>query len=233
MGFWANYKPEDYDTVFDCSDGDHTLTIVKVEPKQSKNNNDMIEVSFKVDNIGVYYVERYTDNEYFNKIITRFFDAFGIPRGNFTFKSWFGKQAQGHFIHKEETYTGKDGQQKTINKARLQYLAVPDKESNGYESYQSAAEDAPSEPTAQETAGASAAFDKKTAKPSPMTKETADELNKMFESGQFTQEEAIAYYALYHNGEVAADALLWKVRKEYTTRLNKNNDKAQNEMPIF
>lgn len=231
MGFWNNYTPEDYDTVFDCSDGDHTLTIVKVEPKQSKNNNDMIEVSFKVDNIGVYYIERYTDNEYFNKIMTRFFDAFGIPRGNFTFKSWFGRQAQGRFVHKEETFAGKDGQPKTVNKARLQYLAVSDKESDGYDSYQNPA---PAAPTERETAGAAAAFDKtQPAKPSPMTKTTADELNKMFESGQFTQEETIAYYNQYHNGETAADDLLWKVRKEYMTRLQSKGNKAQSEMPIF
>ena len=188
----------------------------------------MIEVSFKVDNIGVPYIERYTDNEYFNKIMTRFFDAFGMQRGNFNFKSWFGKQATGRFIHKEETFTGKDGQTKTVNKARLQYLAVPEKDTGGEEQDQTPA------PTAQETAGASAAFDKpQAAKPSPMTQETANELNKMFESGQFTQEETIAYYNEYHNGQTAANDLLWKVRKEYMTRLQSSDSKAQSEMPIF
>jgi len=234
MGFWNNYAPEDYETVFECTDGDHTLTITKVEPKQSKNNNDMIEVSFKVDNISVPYVERYTDNEYFNKIITRFFDAFGIERGNFNFKSWFGKQATGHFIHKEETFTGKDGVEKTVNKARMQYLAVPGKDSSADEQYRTAEPAArQTAPTQAETAGASAAFDKKPGKPSPMTTAEADELNKMFDSGVFTQEEATAYFNAYNNGEIAATDLLWQVRKEYMTRLDSKSCKEQSTMPIF
>jgi hypothetical protein len=129
MAFYDNYRYEDYRMSFDVPDGDHLVTISKAAPAITKNGREMIEVTLKVDGTNVPYTERFVDNEYANKNLSRFFDSFCIQPGNFNFSFWAGKNAYAHFEHGQETFTGNDGVQKTVNKSKLKYFIVPEKPS--------------------------------------------------------------------------------------------------------
>lgn len=129
MGFINNYQYEDYSRVFDVADGDHTVTIMGAQVKTTQKGAQMLEVSMLVPDSGnMTYIERYVEGDYFNQNMSKFFDAFSIQPGNFNFPSWVRKSAKGHFIHKEETFLDKQGMQKTVNRCRMQYLIVPEKE---------------------------------------------------------------------------------------------------------
>lgn len=126
--FIEDYRQEDYGaTFFDVADGIHDMKITGVMEKVSKNGKRMLEVSYAVCECPTHpYVENIVEGEYFNRNCTRLFDAFRIQRGNFQYQSWIGKCGKGMFNHRDETFTGKDGSQKTINKCRLSYLVVPE-----------------------------------------------------------------------------------------------------------
>lgn len=170
MSFYNSYKYEEYKTSFDVPDGDWPVVICKVEEKQTKNGKGMLEVSFRVaDILSPYYVERYVEGEYFNKSMSRFFDAFKLQPGNFTFSTWIGKRATAHFEHVQETYTAQDGTQRASNRAKLKYLVVPEKEqfpedipystpSTQQHALQPMQQPAPVQMSAQDMRGAAAAF---------------------------------------------------------------------------
>ncbi|MBP5175572.1 MAG: hypothetical protein J6Y16_00550 [Treponema sp.] len=157
MGFINNYQYEDYSRVFDVADGDHTVTIMGAQVKQTQKGNQMLEVSLLVPDAGnMTYIERYVEGDYFNQNMSKFFDAFGIQAGNFNFSSWVKKSAKGHFIHKEETFLDKQGIQKKVNRCRMQYLIVPEKEQFPEDiPYQ---QNQPQQMSAQEQQGMNAAF---------------------------------------------------------------------------
>lgn len=122
--FINDYVPEEYKKGFDCSDGEHSVRIGAVRVCNAKSGNQMIEVALKVDDLPEWYIERYVAGEYFNKNITRFFDAFGIQRGNFNFESWKGAKAVAFFAHEQSEYTDSYGNTKTSNKAVLKYFVL-------------------------------------------------------------------------------------------------------------
>ena len=171
MGWKTDFQREEYGNVFDVEDGDHTCFIQKVEEKQSNTGKHMLEVSMTVDNGGTQYVERYVEGEYFNKNMSRFFDAFGIQCGDWNYADWYGKTAKGHFCHKQESYQDKSGELKTVNRCRLQYLIVADQ--GGETSAQ------PAQMKPAETAGAAKAFSAapKPAAPKFGAKKTQDEMS--------------------------------------------------------
>lgn len=118
--FINDYQYEEYAVQFDCPDGDLAVTVRSAKVTATKTGNQMLEISLDVERSnGVLYIERYVAGYYFNKNMSRFFDAFGIQRGNFNFQAWIGKRAAGHFEHQEESYNGK-----TQIRARLKYLLV-------------------------------------------------------------------------------------------------------------
>lgn len=119
---WKNdYQYEAYSKSFDVGDGDHRVQILAAKDVTSKTGKNMIEVRYKVENSnGVDFVDRIIEGEYFNKNMSRFFDVFGILKGDFNYQHWIGKVAVAHFEHKPETYTS-NGEEKTVNKATLVY----------------------------------------------------------------------------------------------------------------
>lgn len=128
--FIDDYRPEDYTkgNYFDVEDGIHDMKVMGAIIKTSKNGKQMIEITYQVrDCPAIPYVENIVEGEYFNRNMTRFFDAFGIPQGTFNFQNWIYKYGKGCFEHRQETFTGNDGLQKTINKCRLAYLVTPER----------------------------------------------------------------------------------------------------------
>lgn len=122
---WKNdYKYTQYTKQqFDCPDGDHRVKIIKAGEVVSKSGKQMIEITYKVeDSNGVNFVDRMVEGEYFDANMSRIFDVFGIPIGNWNYPSWIGKIALAHFEHKDETFTDKNGVERTVSKANLIYF---------------------------------------------------------------------------------------------------------------
>lgn len=108
---------------FDVADGDHRVKIVKAEYQTSKTGNRMIVLSLSVEHANdVPYMHYLSEGEYFDSMASRVFEAFNIQVGNFNLNGWVGKVGSAHFDHKAESFTGNDGQLKTVNKARLVYF---------------------------------------------------------------------------------------------------------------
>ena len=130
MGFINTYVPEEYAMVFDVEDGSHPMCVKEIRVTQTKDKTkNMLEIDFIVKNnagqkVPVVYTERFVEGDYFNKSITRFFDAFKIPRGDFNFINWKGKIGKGTFAHKADTYLDAYGVQKTSNKCVLKFFEV-------------------------------------------------------------------------------------------------------------
>lgn len=131
MAFYDTYTPTEYNVPFDVSDGEHGITIQKAECAKTKNFKEMIVVTMNVDNAQGMYTERYVEGDFFNANITKFSDAFSILRGNFNFASWKGKRGAGLFEHKTETFEDSYGNEKTVTKARMKTLIVPETNSAG------------------------------------------------------------------------------------------------------
>lgn len=116
MGNWGAYvycEPEKVKA------GDYRVEIVSAEEKQSKNGNNMIVVGLKLNGTNVTVKHYFIQNEYFNKNLSRFFDAFPMLKGknnegDFNFLTWVGCVGAAKF--KE------DG-----DYLKVQYFLTPDK----------------------------------------------------------------------------------------------------------
>lgn len=127
MSYINDYKPAEYNTVFDCKDGDHKIRIKEAKEVMSRTQKPMIVISYMVqDSNGVPYVDRIVAGDYFDQNMTRFFDAFKIDRGNFNFSTWIGKEAAAHFEHRVSEFVDNNGQNRSTNKAEMTRLYTPD-----------------------------------------------------------------------------------------------------------
>ena len=88
------YKHEDpvYDEI---PAGMHRLRIREANKKVSKSGNDMLELKFDVSGHTswlFYYITFLVDRpEITNRMLTSFFDSFGIHEGDFNMQGWIGK----------------------------------------------------------------------------------------------------------------------------------------------
>ena len=122
----------DYAISFDCPDGEHAVKILDAKETTTKKGVPMIEVQLTVqDSNKVPYIERLVAGDYFQRNMSRFFDAFKIVRGNFAFQSWRGKWGRGVFQHEKQTYIGNDGMERTVNKAIMKELIVEQPNAQG------------------------------------------------------------------------------------------------------
>lgn len=71
--------------------GDYRVEIVGVEETVSKSGNDMIVVTVQPNGSKIKIKNYIVKNEYFNRNMTQFFDAFPqIDEGDFNFLGWIG-----------------------------------------------------------------------------------------------------------------------------------------------
>lgn len=81
-------------------EGEWDCTLVHAEERMSRNNNQMLVLSFLIEDQGTiyYYIvdDRSSEDAWVrrNQNLTRFFDCFGIQRGNFNYRSWFGTRGR-------------------------------------------------------------------------------------------------------------------------------------------
>ena len=105
--------------------GEWECAITKVEEKISKKNNPMLALSFTIDEQGTLYyyiVDDVSSEDAWrrrNQNLTRFFDCFSIPRGNFNYNSWIGKRG---VIKIDKRAPNENGEQKGFE---VKALIVP------------------------------------------------------------------------------------------------------------
>ena len=131
---WINdYRyTADYGIAFEVPDGEHKVKILEVKETTSKKGVPMLEIKLQVwDSNFIPYVERIVGNEYFDKNMSRFFDAFNIVPGNFAFQSWRGKVGKGIFHHETQSWTDNNGELKQIKKSVMKSLIVEQPNTQG------------------------------------------------------------------------------------------------------
>lgn len=107
MSFIYDYKPADSLPHFDCADGIHKVKIAGVRFSSSKNGKQFLAISLEVEGSALPFVQKVYEGNGFDFNMTRIFDAFGIPRGNFNLQDWNGKIASAEFVHTVRTVDGR------------------------------------------------------------------------------------------------------------------------------
>jgi len=91
-----DYQPEDYDKP-KIEEGDYTVIIHDVAEGHAKSSGaQMITVQLVVKGVDIIFKHYLVQGEYFNANMTKFFDCFKIPRGNFEFQRWRGRPGKAH-----------------------------------------------------------------------------------------------------------------------------------------
>ena len=129
--------------------GEWECTITKVEEKISKKNNPMLALSFAIDEQGTLYyyiVDDVSSEDAWrrrNQNLTRFFDCFSIPRGNFNYNSWIGKRG---VIKIDKRAPNENGEQKGFEVKALIVLQ-PMQQNNNNGTYPQQRNTTPNHPT--------------------------------------------------------------------------------------
>jgi hypothetical protein len=91
MSVWdGGYQPEDYSEPT-IEKGEHQMKIFEVKERVSKNSgNELIEIKLKNKN-GNQFFFYIVKNDFFNRNLTRFYDCFGIERGERNFDNWLNR----------------------------------------------------------------------------------------------------------------------------------------------
>lgn len=128
MSFINDYQYEQSAVGFSCEEGEQLMRVVSAEIQQTKTGKQMLVVSFAVSNSnGAAYKENFVEGDFFNKSVSRFFDAFNIKPGNWNFNEWKGKNGRGFFQKKEEQYQDATGNWKNTSRIKLSYFIQPEK----------------------------------------------------------------------------------------------------------
>ena len=104
MGNWSNYQREEQE--FTPIVGKMRCVIVDVEDTVSKSSgNPMIVVTVRPSGSNFKVKNYIVKNEYFNRNMTQFFDAFPeIGDGNFNFLEWVGAEGAADFVVDDDDY---------------------------------------------------------------------------------------------------------------------------------
>lgn len=92
MGIFDNYRPEEGTRI---TEGDHRVKIVEAKYKTSQSGKEGVSLKFVTRDHASLYMNVY-EGEYFNRIMTNFYDGFKIPRGDRNLQSWIGRTGTAH-----------------------------------------------------------------------------------------------------------------------------------------
>ena len=129
--------------------GEWECAITKVEEKISKKNNPMLALSFTIDEQGTLYYYIVDDVSFEdawrrrNQNLTRFFDCFSIPRGDFNYNSWIGKRG---IIKIDKRAPNENGEQKGFEVKAL-IVPQPMQQNNNNGTYPQQRNTTPNHPT--------------------------------------------------------------------------------------
>ena len=88
MSNWDSYQREERTRL---TPGDYRVEIVSVDEKESKSGNPMLVIGIRPNGSSItinHYIVQ--GNEWTNRNLTEFFDAFNIDDGDFTLPTWIG-----------------------------------------------------------------------------------------------------------------------------------------------
>lgn len=106
------------------SEGKHRCIIENAEMAVSKKGNDMLIITLKFDNdepsLRHYIVFMDDKPEITNRMLTQFFDSFGIEEGNFEVRSYIGKAGACQIKHQEDPNYGTQARVSYFIKKSLQ-----------------------------------------------------------------------------------------------------------------
>lgn len=99
--FSYGYQPAPYTKGVDIPDGDYRVSISQVEETTSKAGAPMLKVTLIPEGYSIKLNHYIVKGEYFNSNMTKFFDCFKIPRGNFNYNAWNGRIGMAHIAKGE------------------------------------------------------------------------------------------------------------------------------------
>lgn len=90
--FAEGYQEEEYNKPINLEERDYRMQIINVEKTYTKQTGaPMLVVDLRINEAPITFKHRIVKNEYFNGNMTKFFDCFNIPHGNFDYAKWAGK----------------------------------------------------------------------------------------------------------------------------------------------
>jgi len=102
MSNWNDYQPEE---TARAQKGKYRVEIVDAEETVSKSSNlPMFVITVKPNPTSIKVKTYLVKNDKFNANATKFFDAFGIKRGDFNCLGWIGAMGAGDFDTDENGY---------------------------------------------------------------------------------------------------------------------------------
>ena len=101
MSNWSDYQREERARL---APGDYRVEIVGVEEKESKKGNPMLVISIRPNGSTITIKHYIVKNEYFNRNMTEFFDAFSIDEADFTLPTWVGAVGAARLKEDEDGY---------------------------------------------------------------------------------------------------------------------------------
>jgi hypothetical protein len=112
MSNWDNYTPEESTRI---GAGSYRCEVLDTEETVSKSSGlPMIVVTLLINGSNIKVKNYFPKNQYFNRNITSFFDAFNIERGDFQLLGWVGAIGAAKFKEDEKGYL------------KVQYFLNPD-----------------------------------------------------------------------------------------------------------
>lgn len=106
--FSNGYQPdENYGGTINLEEGDYKMRIQNILFNPTKNGDPMITAELTVSEAPIVFKHYIVKNEYFNSNMTKFFDCFKIPRGNFEYQRWIGRIGKAHIAKGEIKANGK------------------------------------------------------------------------------------------------------------------------------
>lgn len=133
--FMNNFVWDEKPPAFEVSDGEHRVKVLKVYDGNSKNDKACVNFLLQVEGANCSYVHSiWIGNEYTNRNFTSFFLAFGLQAPPNTddwanyYGTWCGKYGKAMFHHKQDSFTDRNGVQRTVTKCELHYLIAQPKQ---------------------------------------------------------------------------------------------------------
>lgn len=105
--FSNGYQPDNNYGGVVLQDGDYKAKVIDVVKTQSKAGDPMLEIVIVVPESTIKFKHRIVKNEYFNGNMTKFYDCFKIPRGNFEYNRWVGRVGKVHIAKGKPNEQGK------------------------------------------------------------------------------------------------------------------------------
>jgi hypothetical protein len=140
MSVFDGYKPDQNYEAPKIEEGEHLLKVVNAKERFSQAGNELIEIELiNKDQVKFYY--HVVKNEWFDKRLTQFYDAFGIPYNVQNLENWRGSKGIA-FIGKGKT--NQNGKQYM----EIKYLVVKQKQNYGQQQ-QSAPQQKPAQQSTQ------------------------------------------------------------------------------------